>query len=95
MKAVKLEVQPREAKKRNRNKVIRAAGRVPGVVYGGGENHLVEVDNKIFENIVHSASSDTVLLDLKLEGNNHLALVCRRCSTIRSAATPCTSIFAR
>ena len=75
MKAVKLEVQPREAKKRNRNKVIRAAGRVPGVVYGGGENHLVEVDNKIFENIVHSASSDTVLLDLKLEGNNHLALV--------------------
>ena len=75
MKAVKLEVQPREAKKRNRNKVIRAAGRVPGVVYGGGENRLVEVDNKIFENIVHSASSDTVLLDLKLEGNNHLALV--------------------
>ena len=75
MKAVDLEVQPREAKKRNRAKAIRATGRVPGVVYGGGENHLVEVDNKIFENIVHSASSDTVLLDLKLEGNNHLALV--------------------
>ena len=75
MKAVELEVQPREAKKRNRAKAIRAAGRVPGVVYGGGENYLVEVDNKTFGNIVHSASSDTVLLDLKLEGNNHLALV--------------------
>jgi len=75
MKAVELEVQPREAKKRNRAKALRATGRVPGVVYGGGENCLVEVDNKIFGNIVHSASSDTVLLDLKLEGKNRLALV--------------------
>ena len=75
MKAVELEVQPREAKKRNRAKALRATGRVPGVVYGGGENYLVEVDNKIFGNIVHSASSDTVLLDLKLEGKNRLALV--------------------
>ena len=55
MKAVELEVQPREAKKRNRAKALRATGRVPGVVYGGGENYLVEVDNKTFGNIVHSA----------------------------------------
>ena len=75
MKAVELEVQPREGKKRNRSKAIRAAGRVPGVVYGGGENRLVEVDNKTFGNVVHSASSDTVLLDLKLDGKKHLALV--------------------
>ncbi len=75
MKAVELEVQPREAKKRNRAKALRATGRVPGVVYGGDENYLVEVDNKTFGNIVHSASSDTVLLDLKLEGKNRLALV--------------------
>jgi large subunit ribosomal protein L25 len=75
MKAVELEVQPREAKKRNRAKAIRSAGRVPGIVYGGGENHLVEVDNKTFESIVHSASSDTVLVELKHEGKNRLALV--------------------
>ena len=75
MKAVELEVQPREAKKRNRAKAIRAAGRVPGIVYGGGENRLVEVDSKTFGNVVHSASSDTVLLDLKLDGKKHLALV--------------------
>ena len=36
MNAVELEVQPRETKKRNRNKASRKAGR-PGVVYGGGE----------------------------------------------------------
>jgi len=75
MNAVELEVQPREAKKRNRAKASRAAGRVPGVVYGGGDNQLVEVDNKTFERIMHSASSDTVLLDLKLGEGNRLALV--------------------
>ncbi|SVD51943.1 uncharacterized protein METZ01_LOCUS404797, partial [marine metagenome] len=68
-------VQPREARKRNRAKAIRAAGRVPGIVYGSGENRLVEVDSKTFGNVVHSASSDTVLLDLKLDGKKHLALV--------------------
>ena len=75
MNAVELEVQPREVKKRNRAKASRAAGRVPGVVYGGGDNQLVEVDNKAFERIMHSASSDTVLLDLKLGEGNRLALV--------------------
>ena len=75
MNAVELEVQPREAKKRNRAKASRAAGRVPGVVYGGGDNQLVEVDNKAFERIMDNASSDTVLLDLKLGEGNRLALV--------------------
>ena len=75
MNAVELEVQPREAKKRNRAKALRAAGRVPGVVYGGGDNQLVDVDNKAFERIMHDASSDTVLLDLKLGEGNRLALV--------------------
>jgi len=75
MNAVDLEIQPRETKKRNRAKALRSAGRVPGVVYGAGDNQLVEVDNKAFEHIMQSASSDTVLLDLKLGKNNRLALV--------------------
>jgi len=75
MNAVELEIQPRETKKRNRAKALRAAGRVPGVVYGAGDNQLVEVDNKAFEHVMQSASSDTVLLDLKLGKNKRLALV--------------------
>ena len=77
MNAVELEVQPRETKKRNRNKASRKAGRVPGVVYGGEEedNPLVEVDEKTFESVMSSASSDTVLLDLKVGGSTRLALV--------------------
>ncbi len=75
MNAVDLEIQPRETKKRNRAKALRSAGRVPGVVYGAGDNQLVEVDNKAFEHVMQSASSDTVLLDLKLGKNKRLALV--------------------
>ena len=75
MNAVEIEVQPRDTKKRNQAKALRTAGKVPGVVYGGGDNQLVEVDNKAFERIMHSASSDTVLLDLKLGEGNRLALV--------------------
>ena len=75
MNAVDLEIQPRETKKRNQAKALRSAGRVPGVVYGAGDNQLVEVDNKAFEHIMQSASSDTVLLDLKLGKNKRLALV--------------------
>ena len=77
MNAVELEAQPRETKKRNRNKASREAGRIPGVVYGGGEekNSLVEVDEKTFERVMSSASSDTVLLDLKVGDSTRLALV--------------------
>ena len=77
MNAVELEAQPRETKKRNRNKASREAGRVPGVVYGGGEenNPLVEVDEKTFGRVMDSASSDTVLLNLKVGDASRLALV--------------------
>ncbi len=75
MNAVEIEVQPRDTKKRNQAKALRTAGKVPGVVYGGGDNQLVEVDDKAFERVMHSASSDTVLLELKMGEGNRLALV--------------------
>ena len=77
MNAVELEAQPRETKKRNRNKASREAGHIPGVVYGGGEekNSLVEVDEKTFGRVMDSASSDTVLLNLKVGDASRLALV--------------------
>ena len=75
MNAIELEVQPREATKRNRAKALRSSGRVPGVVYGGTDNQLVAVEHKVFERIIQAASSDTVLIDLKLGKNKRLALV--------------------
>ncbi len=75
MNAIELEVQSREARKRNRAKALRSSGRVPGVVYGGSDNQLVEVEHKVFERIMQAASSDTVLLDLKFGKDKRLALV--------------------
>ena len=75
MNAIELEVQSREARKRNRAKALRSSGRVPGVVYGGSDNQLVEVEHKVFERIMQAASSDTVVLDLKLGKDKRLALV--------------------
>ena len=75
MKAIELEARPREEKKRNRSKALRAGGRVPGVVYGHGNNRLVDVDNKEFEQIMHNSSSDTVLLNLDLGGEKSLVIV--------------------
>lgn len=75
MNAIELEVQPREATKRNRAKALRSSGRVPGVVYGGTDNQLVAVEHKVFERIIQAASSDTVLIDLKLGKDKRLALV--------------------
>ncbi len=75
MNAIELEVQSREARKRNRAKALRSSGRVPGVVYGGSDNQLVEVEHRVFERIMQAASSDTVLLDLKLGKDKRLALV--------------------
>ena len=75
MKAIELEAQPREGKKRNRAKVLRSTGRVPGVVYGHGNNRLVDVDNKEFEHIMDNSSSDTVLIDLNLGGEKSLVIV--------------------
>ena len=60
MNAIELEVQPREATKRNRAKALRSSGRVPGVVYGGTDNQLVAVEHKVFERIIQAASSDTI-----------------------------------
>ncbi len=75
MNAIELEVQSREVRKRNRAKALRSSGRVPGVVYGGSDNQLVEVEHKVFERIMQAASSDTVLLDLKFGKDKRLALV--------------------
>ncbi len=75
MNAIELEVQSREATKRNRVKALRSSGRVPGVVYGGSDNQHVEVEHKVFERIMQAASSDTILLDLKLGKDKRLVLV--------------------
>ena len=71
-----LEAFPRAAKKRNAVKQLRASGRVPGVLYGDAEAgaESVEVDTKVLETLLKQ-STETVLVDLDLEGKKRLTLL--------------------
>lgn len=75
MKAIELEAKPREARKRNQVKALRSEGAVPGVLYGTGEPTQVQVDDREFTKLLKNSSSETVLLDLTVGDQKHLALV--------------------
>ena len=75
MKAIELEAKPREARKRNQVKALRSEGAVPGVLYGTGEPSHVQVDDREFNQLLKNSSSETVLLDLSVGDQKHLALV--------------------
>ena len=47
---------------------MRAAGRVPAVVYGGGESVAISVEPKAFRKILLSESGANTLISLKLAG---------------------------
>ena len=71
-----LEAFPRTAKKRNAVKKLRGAGRIPGVLYGRGQDASgVEIDAKAFEVLVKQATSGALLIDLACDGKNGLALI--------------------
>ena len=76
MKSVALEAFPRSTRKRNAVKKLRSAGRIPGVLYGGGQDASgVEIDTKSFEILVNQSTSGALLVDLSCDGKNNLALV--------------------
>ena len=47
---------------------IRAHGRVPAVLYGGGKAEALELNGREIAEALHGASSDSVLVDLTVEG---------------------------
>jgi len=79
MKSVSLTVYPRKAAGRNAVKQLRQSGRVPAVIYGAGNPpRSLEVVTKQLENTLHHHASESLLMDLKVAGENeaaHLAVV--------------------
>lgn len=67
--------QTLKATERNRTgsgvlKQMRREGFVPSVIYGGGvENKNVKVDSKTFKDMLKNAVSDSILVNLDLEGS--------------------------
>ena len=77
MKSVSLNASPRELAKRLGSKKIRANGRIPAVIYGRQKPQNLEVSAKDLEQVIHTAHSEILLVDLSVEknGGRRLALV--------------------
>jgi large subunit ribosomal protein L25 len=64
-----LEAQPRAAGTKNDARRVRRQGKVPGVLYGAGENALpVSLDPRQISRILHSQTGHNSIFDLTLEG---------------------------
>src|SRR5437870_2719178 len=79
MKSVSLSAFSRELQKRTGVKKVRASGRIPAVIYGRhNKPQNLEVTSKDIENVIHTAHSEILLVDLAVGGDGNgkrLALV--------------------
>jgi len=79
MKSVSLTAYPRTLSRRGGVKKLRAAGRVPAVIYGRKtEPQNLEIDLTELENLIHHSASENILVDLSVAGDSkpkRLALV--------------------
>jgi large subunit ribosomal protein L25 len=77
MKAVPLTAFPRTLARRGGSKKLRSGGRVPAVIYGGQQKpESLEVVMRDIENLIHHSVSETLLVDLSIQGGTkRLALV--------------------
>ena len=76
MKSVALSAFPRELSRRGGSKKIRAAGRIPAVIYGRhNKPQNLEVGSRDLENALHGLASEVVLVDLSVSGGKRLALI--------------------
>jgi large subunit ribosomal protein L25 len=79
MKAVALNAFPRSLTRRPGAKILRAASRIPAVIYGRQTQPLnLELKHKDFEDLLHHSASEAILVDLAIDGQEaakRLALV--------------------
>ncbi|MGH9361029.1 MAG: 50S ribosomal protein L25 [Thermoanaerobaculia bacterium] len=67
MSELTLEVQKRDTKGKNSNRRLRARGRIPAVLYGGGRESVpLEVDRKTVLELLKKAGSENAVFLLKL-----------------------------
>jgi len=75
---LKLKVAPRTQTRRKGSKALRSSGRIPANIYGKSiAPQNLEVDSEAFIELIHSAHSEIVLVDLEVSGDSksRLALV--------------------
>ena len=76
MKSVSLSAFPRELNKRLGVKKVRTNGRIPAVIYGRhNKPQNLEVTSKDLEQVIHTAHSEILLVNLAVDKGSRLALV--------------------
>lgn len=77
MKSVSLNAFPRTLARRGGVKKLRAAGRIPAVIYGKltPQPQSLEVVARELEDLIHHSASENILVDLAVEQAKRLALV--------------------
>src|ERR1051325_3412645 len=72
-----LEASPRDSFGKNEARRIRAAGKVPGVLYGGDKKDAtpITVEPRALLKILHSESGQNTLISLKYDGTDTKVLV--------------------
>jgi large subunit ribosomal protein L25 len=72
---LKLKAERREESGKGAARKLRAAGRVPAVLYGHGVGPMaVSVDAKDLFHVLHGSAGTNVLVDLQVDGAQHLSL---------------------
>lgn len=75
MAELKLVAEPRTDSGKGVARKLRAAGRVPAVLYGAGvESTPLSVDSKELFHLLHTGAGANVLVDLVVDGQEHLAI---------------------
>lgn len=73
--ANKLVAEKREGVGKGVARKLRATGRVPAVLYGGGMDPVpLSVDSRELYHLMHTGAGANVLIDLVVDGKKHLAL---------------------
>src|SRR3954470_18539757 len=71
-----VEAKPREAKTKNAARRVRAAGKVPAVVYGAGKDAAsVSLDPRQVARILHSQTGHNTIFELALDGERTQAMI--------------------
>jgi large subunit ribosomal protein L25 len=71
----KLQAEKREGTGKGVARKLRAAGRVPGVLYGHGLDPVpLSVDSREMFHVLHGGAGGNALVDLVVEGEDHLAM---------------------
>lgn len=72
---LKLSAVPRQGAGKGEARKLRAAGRIPAVLYGhGSDARAIAIDSRELAHILHTGAGANVLVDLRFDGENHLAM---------------------